>query len=80
MVEEKVEEKVVFSWMDEEEELLLSIVSDYKMEMAVERINWETCKERYEELVTRFVSKYTKETENFPTVQTTLPKTGSKES
>ena len=36
---EKAKEKVAFSWTDEEVELLLNIVSDYKTEKAGEGIN-----------------------------------------
>ena len=68
---EKTEKEKSYVWTDEETALLVKIVIDYKALKANLGLEWETIKNRYEEITTRFRSSYpTKESgasiEEFP--------------
>ena len=43
-----------FSWTDEETSLLLQVVIDYKASKTATGLDWETVKNRYEDITERF--------------------------
>ena len=49
-----------FQWTDEEIGLLLAIVTDYKSVKAAEGLDWETVKNRYEDIAKNYVGRYPK--------------------
>ena len=47
-----------FLWSDEEINLLLHVVIDYKARKAGEGVDWETVRSKYEEVTKIFLEKY----------------------
>ncbi len=47
-----------FTWSDEEINLLLNVVIDYKARKAGEGVNWETVRSKYEDVTKIFLEKY----------------------
>ena len=57
------------NWTDGETEMLLSVVLDYKNDKSTERIDWTTCKSRYDQIYDSFIQAYDGKKdndENFP--------------
>ena len=50
-----------FSWTDEETSLLLQVVIDYKASKTATGLDWETVKNRYEDITERFQVQYPRE-------------------
>ena len=50
-----------FSWTDEETSLLLQVVIDYKASKTATGLDWETVKNRYEDITERFQAQYPRE-------------------
>ena len=46
------------TWSDEEINLLLHVVIDYKAEKAGEGVGWETVRSKYEDVTKMFLEKY----------------------
>ena len=56
-----------FIWSDEEINLLLHIVIDYKAGTAREEVDWETVRTKYGDVTKMFLEKYSdNEKEKFP--------------
>ena len=47
-----------FVWTDDEVELLLSVVLDYKTTRTAENVDWETCQQKYTDILDLFVGQY----------------------
>jgi len=47
-----------FTWSDEEINLLLHVVIDYKAGKAGEGVDWETVRSKYEDVTKMFLEKY----------------------
>ena len=56
-----------FMCTDEEINLLLHVVSDYKVRKAREGVDWETLRSKYEDITKMFLEKYPdNDKEKFP--------------
>lgn len=51
---EKHKSKKEFQWTDDESELLLSVTIDYKTAKAIENVDWESVKSKYNDIYARF--------------------------
>ena len=49
-----------FTWSDEKTALLMRIIIDYKATKALSGLDWETIKNRYDEITDRFKLQYPK--------------------
>ncbi|KAK2817752.1 hypothetical protein Q7C36_021685 [Tachysurus vachellii] len=47
-----------FKWTDSEVELLLRVTQEYKVAKASENVDWETCQNKYGEILDRFKEQY----------------------
>lgn len=45
-------------WTDDEVDLLLSVVLEYKLSKTAENIDWETCQSKYSDILDLFLSQY----------------------
>ncbi|MCP4485444.1 MAG: hypothetical protein GY823_12930 [Flavobacteriaceae bacterium] len=66
-----------FFWTDEETALLLRILIDYKASKALSGLDWETIKNRYDEITDRFRLQYPKpesgsDPDEYPNMQNIL--------
>ena len=52
------EEKENFIWTDDEVELLLSVVNNYKVKYIAKGIDWESNKEKYVDITAEFNGLY----------------------
>ena len=59
-----------FVWTDDEVELLLGVINDYKTEKAGEAIDWESVKNKYADILSLFIAHLPQEGEE--TVRTIL--------
>ena len=48
-----------FSWSDDEVELLLTSIMDYKTLKEMDNIDWESCQSKYQDIHNKFVEHYT---------------------
>ncbi|CAL9693812.1 unnamed protein product [Knipowitschia caucasica] len=56
-----------FVWTDKEAELLLNVLLEYKVNKTQENIDWESCQNKYVDLLTLYLEHYPAETSNdFP--------------
>ena len=56
------ENEVSFSWKDDEIELLLAVIINFKAEKESEGYDWESVKTKYESITELFVKNYPKTT------------------
>ena len=47
-----------FVWTDDETALLVQVIIDYKTSKAANDLDWESIKNKYEEIAERFLSRY----------------------
>ena len=47
-----------FVWTDDEVDLLLSVVLEYKIAKTSENFDWETCQSKYADILDLFISQY----------------------
>ena len=45
-------------WTEDEVDLLLSVILEYKISKTAENINWETCQSKYSDILDLFLSQY----------------------
>ena len=54
-------DKKDFQWTDDESELLLNITHEYKVSKAGDSVDWESVKNKYEDIFERFVAELSDE-------------------
>jgi len=47
-----------YKWMDDEAELLLMVTKEYKVEQITKSIDWESCVDRYGEILEAYSAHY----------------------
>ena len=52
--------KINFQWSDDEIELLLAVVNEYKTSKEANGLDWESIKTKYDDITTLFLSRYPK--------------------
>ncbi|ROI80765.1 hypothetical protein DPX16_0097 [Anabarilius grahami] len=55
-----------FKWTDSEVELLLRVTQEYKVAKASENVDWETCQNKYGEILDRFKEQYPADDVDYP--------------
>ena len=66
-----------FTWSDEEINLLLHVVIDYKAGKAGEGVDWESVRSKYEDVTKMFLEKYSDDDkEKFPRRTEAFPSVG----
>lgn len=55
-----------FKWTDSEVELLLRVTQQYKVAKAHENVDWETCQNKYGEILDRFKEQYPADAVDYP--------------
>ena len=47
-----------FVWTDDEVELLLNVVVEYKVKRTAENVDWESCISKYSDILEMFLAQY----------------------
>ena len=47
-----------FIWSDDEVELLLKVTLEYKTSNAMENVDWESIRSKYDDIFKRFIEQY----------------------
>lgn len=55
-----------FKWADSEVELFLRVTQEYKVAKASENVDWETCQNKYGEILDHFKEQYPADDVTYP--------------
>ena len=61
-----------FIWTDDDVELLLHIVNEYKVKKAEESVDWQSCQSKYANILSTFQKEYPSK-ENAENIRTVYP-------
>ena len=61
-----------FNWTDDDVELLLNIVNEYKVKKAGESVDWESCQSKYADILSASQKEYPSK-ENGEKIRTVYP-------